>query len=150
MQKLAIDASTAAKWQLSEEPEAEQARGMLQDYAAEQVALIAPKIWHYEIANVLNKAVSTRRLTEAEGQQAFNALQALDIEFVAWPSPSAAYRLARTYQRSVYDSLYLAAAQARGIDLWTGDRRLHNAVKNRLSFVRWIGDYPGVESENRT
>ncbi len=64
MQKRAIDASTAAKWQLSEEPEAEQARGMLQDYAAEQVAFIAPKIWRYEIANVLNKVVSTRRLTE--------------------------------------------------------------------------------------
>jgi len=34
MDKLAIDASTAAQWQLSEEPEAERARSMLRDYAA--------------------------------------------------------------------------------------------------------------------
>jgi predicted nucleic acid-binding protein len=142
VQKLAIDASTAAKWQLSDEPEAEPARNMLRDYAVDSVAFVAPKIWHYEIANVINKAINTRRLTEAEGQQAFDALQALDIEFLEWPSPIEAYRLARTYRRSVYDSLYLATAQANGIDLWTGDRRLYNAVNNRLSFVRWIGDYP--------
>jgi predicted nucleic acid-binding protein len=142
VQKLAIDASTAAKWQLSEEPEAGQARNMLWDYAAERVAFVAPKIWHYEIANVINKAVSTRRLTEGEGQQAFEALQALDIEFIEWPSPTEAYRLARMYRRSVYNSLYLATAQANSVDLWTGDHRLYNAVKNQLSFVRWIGDYP--------
>jgi predicted nucleic acid-binding protein len=145
VQKLAIDASTAAKWQLSEEPEADRAREMLRDYAAEQVGFVAPKIWHYEIANIINKAVNTRRLTEGEGQQACEALQALDIEFLDWPVPAEAYRLARTYQRSVYDSCYLAAAQINGIELWTGDRELYNAVKNRLSFVKWIGDYPSSE-----
>jgi predicted nucleic acid-binding protein len=145
VQKLAIDASTAAKWQLSVEPEAQQARHMLRDYAAERIAFVAPAIWHYEIANVMNKAVSTQRLTEMEGQQAFDALLALDIEFVPWPSPAEAYQFARTYQRSVYDSLYLATAEANGLELWTGDRRLYNGVKNQLSFVRWIGDYTVVE-----
>ena len=65
----------------------------------------------------------------------------LDIEFLDFPSPADAYRLARTYQRSVYDSLYLTAAHTRNIDFWTGDRRLYHAVKDRLPFVRWIGDY---------
>lgn len=148
MQKLVIDASTAAKWQLSEELAADQARNMLRDYAAGRVTFVAPKLWQYEIANVINKAVSLRRLTETEGQQAFDALQALDIEWVDWPSPTDAYRLARTYQRSVYDSLYLDTAQASGIDLWTGDRRLYNAVTHQLPFVRWIGDYPGVTPDN--
>lgn len=145
MQKLAIDASTAAKWQLSEEPEAHQARHMLRDYAAERIAFVAPEIWQYEIANVMTKAVSARRLTEVEGQQAFDALQALDIEFITWPSPAEAYQFARTYQRSVDDSLYLATAQTHGLELWTGDRRLYNGVKNQLSFVRWIGNYTAAE-----
>ena len=57
MPKLAIDTSTAAQWQLSEESEAERARYMLHDYAAAQVAFVAPLIWHYEVANVVNKAV---------------------------------------------------------------------------------------------
>ena len=101
MYKLAIDASTAAQWQLSEEPEAERARHMLRDYAAEKVAFVAPTIWHYEVANIVNKAVGTRRLTEEEGYMAFQALQALAIECVNFPSPAEAYRLARLYRRSV-------------------------------------------------
>lgn len=144
MYKLAIDASTAAQWQLSEEPEAERARHMLHDYAAEKVAFVAPIIWHYEVANIINKAVGMRRLTEEEGYMAFQALQALAIEFVPFPSPAEAYRLARTYRRSVYDSLYLATAQNHQIDLWTGDRRLYNAVRQSLPFVKWIGDYTMV------
>jgi predicted nucleic acid-binding protein len=143
--KLAIDASTAAKWQLSEEPEAERARYMLRDYAAERVAFVAPTIWHYEVANIVNKAVGTRRLTEEEGYLAFQALQALDIAFVPFPTPAEAYRLARTYRRSVYDSLYLAVAQSNRLDLWTGDHRLYNAVRQSLPFVKWIGDYASPE-----
>jgi len=143
--KLAIDTSTAAQWQLSEESEAERARYMLRDYAAAQVAFVAPLIWHYEVANVVNKAVGTRRLTEEEGYLAFQALQALDIEFVNFPTPAEAYRLARLYRRSVYDSFYLAVAQSHQIDLWTGDRRLYNAVRQSLPFVKWIGDYASPE-----
>ncbi|HEY5866531.1 MAG TPA: type II toxin-antitoxin system VapC family toxin [Candidatus Tectomicrobia bacterium] len=142
MPHLAIDASTAAKWQLSEEPEAERARHMLRDYAAAKVTFVAPTIWHYEVANIVNKAVGTRRLSEEEGHLAFQALQGLDIEFVDFPTPAEAYRLARMYRRSVYDSLYLAVAQHHQIDLWTGDHRLYNAVRQSLPFVKWIGDYP--------
>jgi predicted nucleic acid-binding protein len=76
---------------------------------------------------------------------AFQALQALDIECVLFPTPAEAYKLARTYRRSVYDSLYLAVAQSHQIDLWTGDRRLYNAVRRSLPFVKWIGDYESLD-----
>ena len=77
MTSIVIDASTAAKWQLSAEPEAERARDMLRDYAAGKITFVAPKVWHYEIANIFNKAVGTRRITEEEGREAFTLLQAL-------------------------------------------------------------------------
>jgi predicted nucleic acid-binding protein len=132
VRRLTIDASTAAKWQLSDEPEAEQARLMLHDYVQEHVTFIVPSIWHYEVANVVNKAVSTERLTEEERAMAFQALQALDIAIVPFPTPAEAYRLTRTYRRSIYDSLYLAVAQSHQLDLWTGDRRLYNAMRQAL------------------
>lgn len=144
MPRIVIDASTAAKWQLSDETDSIPALGMLKDYIAGTIEFVAPRIWSYEIANVMNKAVSLGRLTETEGREAFDILHLLDIEFVDFPSPSDAYRLARTYQQSVYDSLYLTAAQTHNLDFWTGDRRLYRAVKERLSFVRWIGDYPAL------
>jgi len=139
--KLVIDASTTAKWQLSNEPEAEKALSMLMDYADGKIAFVAPKIWQYEIANILNKAIGTRRLTETEGRNAFDSLLTLEIEFIEFPSPTEAYMFARKYQRSVYDSFYLAVAEHFGIEFWTGDRKLYNAISNKLSFVRWIGDY---------
>lgn len=110
MSKLFIDASIAAKWELSGEPEAEKAIEMLIHYSNGEIDFVAPGIWHYEVANVSNKAVSTQRLTEVEGQNAFDALQA-------------------------------AAAEQLGVEFWTGDRKLYSAVKDRLSFVSWIGDY---------
>lgn len=149
MSKLVIDASIAAKWELSGELEAEKAIEMLIDYSNGEIDFVAPGIWHYEVANVLNKAVSTQRLTEVEGQDAFDALQALEIEFIEFPSPAEAYGLARRYRRSVYDSLYLAAAEHLGVEFWTGDRKLYNAVKDRLPFVRWIGDYSSDGKERR-
>jgi predicted nucleic acid-binding protein len=139
--KLVIDASTAAKWQLSNEPEAEKALSMLMDYANGKIAFVAPKIWQYEIANILNKAIGTRRLTEIEGRNAFDSLLALEIEFIEFPSPTEAYVFARKYQRSVYDSFYLAVAEHLSIEFWTGDRKLYNAIGSKLQFVRWIGDY---------
>jgi predicted nucleic acid-binding protein len=89
----------------------------------------------------ITQAVSMRRLTEEEGYMALQARQALAIAFVPFPIPAEAYRLARTYRRSVYDSLSLATAQNHQIDLWTGDRRLYNAVSQALPFVKWIGAY---------
>ena len=75
MPHLAIDASTAAKWQLSEEPEAERARHMLRDYAAAKVTFVAPTIWHYEVANIVNKAVGTRRLSYSRSHHAMKRLR---------------------------------------------------------------------------
>jgi predicted nucleic acid-binding protein len=139
--KVVIDASIAIKWELSGESEAEKAIGLLIDYSNGRIDFAAPRIWQYEVANALNKAVSTQRLTEVEGQNAFDALQLIEIEVIEFPSPAEAYGLARRYRRSVYDSLYLAVAEHFGVEFWTGDRKLYNAVRDRLPFVRWIGDY---------
>ena len=41
---------------------------------------------------------------------------------------------------TIYDTSYMALAKKEDIDLVTGDKRLHNAVKGTLEWVRWLGN----------
>ncbi len=49
--------------------------------------------------------------------------------------------IARQYHRSAYDSAYIALAEQEGVEFWTGDQRLYNALHAHLPFIRWIADY---------
>ena len=51
------------------------------------------------------------------------------------------YNIAQSYKRSIYDSIYIAIAQIMEAEFWTADKKLYNAVSNKLQFVKWIEDY---------
>lgn len=46
-------------------------------------------------------------------------------------------------QPTTYDSHYLALAEARDCELWTGDRRFFTAVHDAVPRVRWVGALAG-------
>jgi predicted nucleic acid-binding protein len=92
----------------------------------------------------VNKAVAWGDLMLQKGQEAVALLLAVQVHTTALPSPQENYELARKYQRSIYDSWYLAVAEANGRAFWTADAKLYNAVKEWLPFVRWLGEYRGA------
>ena len=47
---------------------------------------------------------------------------------------------------AAYDAHYLALAEMMDCEFWTADERLFNAVRDELSWVRWLGR---LERENR-
>lgn len=141
MPSLVVDASVAIKWLNPTEPLAEQANAIRDAYAQGRVRFVVPLFWDYEITNGVNKAVARGDLTEQEGREAILMLLTLQAEKVLLSTPLESYELARKYQRSVYDSWYIALAEERGCEFWTSDLKLYNAVKDRLPFVRWLGDY---------
>ena len=50
--------------------------------------------------------------------------------------------MAKRFNRpQAYDSHYLALAEMLGLELWTADERLYNAVKDALPWVKWLGDF---------
>jgi predicted nucleic acid-binding protein len=52
-----------------------------------------------------------------------------------------AFRLASTYQMALYDTLYVALADALDIPFVTTDQRLFNLAKQRgVALVRWFED----------
>jgi predicted nucleic acid-binding protein len=50
-------------------------------------------------------------------------------------------KLWQAKRRSVYDSWYLSLAEETGCEFWTADEKLYNATQDRLTFVKWLGDY---------
>lgn len=123
-QRLVIDASVAIKWLLPEE-DSEQAITLLE--AGHD--LYVPDLITSEIGNVLWKKSRRGGLSGAAAQRLL--AEFLDIGLRRVDSRRLALdalEIARHYDRSFYDSLYLALAQAIDGTLVTADARFCNAL----------------------
>ncbi len=119
----------------------QRAEALWAQWEREGTTPVGPPLLYVEVPSVLREAVFFGRISPDEGERAFETFCDMavvvsarrDLHLRAWA-------LAREYSRPrLYDSIYLAAAQAEDCDLWTADRRLVNAVKR--PWVRWVGDY---------
>ena len=141
MRRLVVDASVTIKWLNPHEILADKANAIRDAYEQGHISLLVPAFWDYEVMNGSNKAVSRGDFTEQEGREAVALLLAVHAQKTSLPTPQESYEMARKYQRSVYDSWYLSLAEAAGCEFWTADQKLYNAVKDRIPFVKWLGDY---------
>ena len=140
--RIVIDASVALKWRLRDEEATSQADALLEDFLAGKLELLTPTLFDYEIANALRVAVTRQRLSEQDAAMALTDFaQYTIVRYDFTGIASLTFHLSGQYQRSAYDSAYLALAQSQGVWFVTGDKRLFNAVGPVLSWVKWLGDY---------
>src|SRR5208283_5291306 len=133
--------SVAAKWFLppSGEPLAEEALRLLAGYAEGRFRFAVPDLFWAECANILWKAVRQGRWTRSAAEEAILALRGRSL-----PTTSSldlledAFSIAATFDRTVYDSLYVALAIRFKAELVTADARLAHALAARLP-VKWLG-----------
>jgi len=138
-----VDASVAAKWLLPAAGEGllEQANRLAALHVRRELQLLAPDLIQAEIGNVLWKAVRRNRISQAEAENSLRQFTALSIQVV--PTSDLliqALRIAVTFERSFYDSLYVALAMSTKTELITADERLVNALGSRFP-VRWLGAF---------
>ena len=143
MRTVVIDASVAAKWFLpkSQEPFTDEAFGLLTDYAYGKLRIVVPDLFWSELANIFWKAVRQSRWSAADAQKALSAV--LDRNFPTLPVTrlvSDALSIALAFDRSAYDSLYVAAALQSKSVLVTADEKLANATAARLP-VKWLAAF---------
>jgi predicted nucleic acid-binding protein len=136
-----VDASVAVKWFLPENGEAlaDQALALLDKYDKQEVQFVVPDLFYVEIASAIRKAVRVGRVPRAFGDQALLLLT--QREFPTVPSRKlldSAFQIATTFDRTVYDSLYVALAVRTESQLITADERLANALAARFP-VKWLG-----------
>ena len=141
MSTFVADASIAAKWLLpgESEPLREEALRWLRRYARGEIRVIVPDLFWAELANLLWKSVRHGRFTGSAAESALQSLQKLRIPTI--PSLmllELAFGIATAYQRTVYDSLYVALAVRSKAQLVTADEKLANALAAHLP-VKWLG-----------
>jgi predicted nucleic acid-binding protein len=141
MKTFVVDASVAAKWLLpwAGETLIPEAEALFEFYSREQIQLLAPDLFWAEIGNVAWKAAIRGRISARDAERAVE--KSLQFGFPSIPTLSlapAAMSIALNHKRSVYDSIYVAAAVTASAELVTADEKLVNALGARFP-VRWLG-----------
>jgi len=140
---IVVDASVGVKWFLpsGQEPFAEEAAQLLQAYVRSQVNFLVPDIFWAEIANAAWKAARRGELSSANATAAVSSVTALRIPSISSSEllPQA-LAIALAFERTVYDSLYVALAVSSNAYVITADERLANSLAARFP-VKWLGGY---------
>lgn len=143
--RVVLDASVVLKSYLPEEGST-QAQAVFKDWAMGHLELLAPALLPYEVTNALLVALRRRRIDAARAREILREFIGLTIPTQGLAGlEERAWALALEHQRTAYDAAYLALAEREGLPLLTGDKRLYNAVKGKLPWVQWIGDYRPYE-----
>ena len=138
-----LDASVAAKWFLPATTEtlADEALLLLQRYVKGEIRFVVPDLFWAETANILWKAVRQGRSTKSSAQSALTSLAQRKLSTVSsLDLLPQAFAIATIFDRSVYDSLYVALAIESNANFVTADERLANALAPQCP-VKWLGTY---------
>jgi predicted nucleic acid-binding protein len=114
---------------------------LLKSYIDGEVSFIVPDIFWAESGNVFWKGVRQLRWTRLAAEAAASEIRSRDFFTVSSRAllPEA-LRISFAYDRSVYDSLYVALAIQFKTEMITADERLANALAAHLP-VKWLGAF---------
>ncbi|HTC63357.1 MAG TPA: type II toxin-antitoxin system VapC family toxin [Candidatus Saccharimonadales bacterium] len=136
-----LDASVAVKWFLSPKNErlTAEALELLRRYVQKEVQFIIPDLFWAEIASAFWKAVRLGRFEKTSAQQALCYLGRCDLPIYSSVTLlDRTFEIATAFDRSVYDSLYVALAVQTKSQLITADERLANSLASCFP-VKWLG-----------
>ena len=135
---LVLDASVILKWFLEEEY-SDVALKIRENFYREIYRIIEPDFLLYEFVNVLRY---NPVYTEEDVVKAVNSLIEADIDIVL-PTVElleVAVNIAKRYDVTVYDAIYIALAKLISGVYITADKKLYEKVKE-LKFVKFISEF---------
>jgi len=140
MKRIVIDASVVLKWYFSDEEFGDIALGILDGHISERLALHAPALLEFEVANGLAIATRRGRVAADETRKALEGFMELGIELHPLsPHFKKVLEYAEKYKITAYDAAYVALAHNLKTTVVTADKRLLEAA-GELGCVRWVGE----------
>ena len=143
--QVCIDVNLVLKLVLVEE-DSPKAQYLWNTWVDADIEIVAPPLLAFEGTSVICNKMQRGLVPPEEAELMFKAFHLLDVRLL-YPDGlhEKAWEMAKRFNRpQAYDSHYLALAEILGLELWTADKRLYNAVKHDLSWVKWLGDYSPV------
>lgn len=134
-----VDASVVLRAFFPAEEQA-RAQALIRDHVSGRIRLFAPTLLLYELSNAVLLAMRRGRVTWEQARDILHSFEGLRIEMlpVTWLQMLS---LARELECTAYDAAYLALAKDSGRILVTADLRLFRAVRGRVDWILWLGDY---------
>ena len=131
MKRFVLDASVALAWVA--DPVMDRYAGQVEQEIASGAHALVPTLWPLEVANGLLTAERRKALTSAETDQGLIDMERFlashgEVDGTA-PDIRQIADVARTYQLTAYDAVYLELARREGLPLATLDNRLKAAAE---------------------
>jgi predicted nucleic acid-binding protein len=125
---IVLDASVIIKWVLDDELQSQAALAYRDQHFEGTHRVAVPELLFYEMANVL---ATKTALSQEEAIEAFTLIVESELESYSLGSDefSEAIRLSKRFKISLYDSSYIALAEALGCEMITADAQLASKVK---------------------
>lgn len=138
MTKVVIDANISLALALPL-PYSEEAVARMQAWQREQVELLVPTLWEYEVVTGLRRACFKGMIKPKESPTILSELLNLAIEVI--PPTFEQHQRALVWaerfgQSKVYDTQYLTLAELTGAEFWTADKRL--AQRSGQFHLNWV------------
>jgi predicted nucleic acid-binding protein len=140
LKKFIVDASVVTKWFMTEVHTDAACRLLNRNYE-----LAAPGLIFAEFGNVVWKKCRRKEITLELAKGLIKdfrkfPLTIYDIE----PLFESAWAIAKQYERSFYDSLYLSLAKKQKSQMVTADLKFYNALNKQsiAKFLLWVEDIP--------
>lgn len=139
--EVVTDASVVIKW-FSKEKDSELAIRIRDQHIAGRLVIVSPDLLIYEVSNALRYNPS---FSAEDIRGAVEDILDLDLDLIAPNEEVLGKAVEHALKRdlTVYDACYIALAESMGLDLITGDEKLHRKAKG-LGFVKSLEGTPGM------
>lgn len=138
-----VDASLVLRMALGG-PYRQEVRAQWGQWIEDEVELIAPPLFGFEVTSTIWQYVFHQRVSPEEGWHIFQDIFEQGIKF-EYPSDlhKQAWQVARRFNlHAAYDAHYVALAQHYNCEFWTMDTKVYNALRSELSWVHTIPEQP--------